>query len=241
MSNIPKIKIGFNKEWETRNWYDTIYSRARFGLKNGSDKWNLGEIPANLPQLLKNISDKNKAIAFIKEKIDDEITKPEITKLIEDSITRAKERWNQIDQDFFFVLSKMLDISISRFEPEYNAYFTLSSRAPFGKNSFMFNKYLNFGDLAMHEIMHIEFLKQYSQFCQEKGLNDEKIDHLKEILTVLLNEDAHNLLSKPDPGYTKHQELRPKILEIYRKIGGKNNNFRNFLDEIIPLIKSANF
>ena len=37
--------------------------------------------------------------------------------------------------------------------------------------------------------MHIEFLKKYHKYCLSKGLTETQVQHLKEILTVLLNED----------------------------------------------------
>lgn len=239
-SVIPIIEIGFDEQWEAANWYETIYSQARYGLRRGGNKWGLGNIPADLPSLLEN-KKKDEAMLFIKQRLEIEIKRPEIAQIIRVSIERAQKRWGQVDKEFFPVLSSMLDVAITRFEPIYYAYFTLSTRAPFGKNAFMFNQYRDFADLAMHEIMHIEFLKEYKQYCAERGLSEEEIEHLKEILTVLLNEDASHLLSKPESGYTKHEQLRTQVLEIYKKNGSKDGNFKIFLEKIIPLIKQANF
>jgi len=81
--------------------------------------------------------------------------------------------------------------------------------------------------------MHIEFLKKYETYCKERGLNNNQIDHLKEILTVLLNDSMKKLLTRPDRGYTKHQELRAVVLEIRK--GSKS--FPDFLDKMIALVK----
>lgn len=238
---IPTVIIGFNKEWEINNWYDTIHSQAKYGLRQGGNKWGLGEIPADLPSLLEKIQNEEEKKIFIEQRLELEIKRPEIVGLIQESVNKARVRWDQVKYDFFPILSDMLDVPSEQFESAYNAYFTLSKRAPFGKNSFMFTRYLDFSDLAMHEIMHIEFLKAYMSYCLEKGLNEEKISHLKEILTVLLNADVRHLLTREEPGYTKHEKLRAEVLEIYKKSGSKKGDFKSFLDKTILLIKRAEF
>ena len=180
-------------------------------------------------------------MSLIRKRLSSEIKRPEITQLINSSIVSTLKRWKEVDKEFFPILSIMIDVSLMQFEPRYRACFTLSSRAPFTKDAFMFNRYLDFADLAMHEIMHIEFLKAYASFCIEQGLSEAQIDHLKEVLTILLNEDARRLLTRLDPGYTKHQEARAKILAIYINNGGSKGDFKNFLKEIIPIIKQCDF
>ena len=203
--NLPIIDIGFDEVWEAENWYGTIFNKPRFGLRSGKDKWNLGDIPADLPELLEKIEDRGDRMSLIRKRLSSEIKRPEITQLINSSIVSTLKRWKEVDKEFFPILSIMIDVSLMQFEPRYRACFTLSSRAPFTKDAFMFNRYLDFADLAMHEIMHIEFLKAYASFCIEQGLSEAQIDHLKEVLTILLNEDARRLLTRLDPGYTKHQ------------------------------------
>ena len=240
-SALPSLKVGFNEEWEARNWYETIYGKARYGLRSGGDRWNLGDIPADLPGDLEKTHTRDEAIALIEKRIAKEMKKPAVEQLVKASIRKARSRWRQVASKFFPILSAMLDVPIGQFEPYYHAYFTLSTRAPFGADAFMFNRFLDFADLAMHEIMHIEFLKSYAEYCKKKDLDQEKLEHLKEILTVLLNEDAGHLLTRPDPGYTKHLSIRPKVLKLYRQSGGREGEFRTFLDKAIELVRQSDF
>ena len=237
---MPIIEIGFDFEWEVRNWYNTIFSKARYGLRKTGSSWGLGGIPEEIPSMLEGVS-KEEAFGRIRQKLTAEIGRPEVATLIKDSIERARKRWDDVAEKFFVALSSMLDIPMQQFEPAYHAYFTLSTRAPFEKNDFMFNKNLDFGDAAMHEIMHIEFLKAYDGYCAEQGLNEEQIAHLKEILTVLLNEDVRDLLTRLEPGYMKHVRLREQVLDMYRKQGGKDGNFKEFLSQVILLVKGFDF
>jgi len=236
-SKIPVVKIGFDKVWEAKNWYETVIKIPKYGLKNSGTKWNLGDIPEDVPRIIAEAGDKNEAESILKKRLEEEISKPEKRKIIEDAVVKAEKRWKKVAGEYFSLLPDLIDVPLENFEKVYLAYFTFSTRCPFYKNTFMFNKYLDFADNAMHEIMHIEFLKKYSKYCMEKGLNDDKIGHLKEILTALLNVAMKHLLSRPDRGYTKHQELRSKAVELYNK----NKIFGEVLDGMIDLVKAANF
>jgi hypothetical protein len=237
LNQIPEVVIGFNEEWEINNWYDTVKKEPNYGLKSGKTRWGLGDIPEDVSAIILDSDSEHTAKSELKIRLENELKKPEKRKLVDETINKAKERWQSVSEDFFPLLSDLLNIPLEKFEKKYFAYFTFSTRCPFFGNTFMFNKYINFSDIAMHEIMHIEFLKEYENYCKEKGLNYEQVGHLKEILTVLLNEPMKNLLIRVDPGYTKHQELRSKAVEIYKT----SENFRVFLDKIIDLIKAASF
>jgi hypothetical protein len=105
----------------------------------------------------------------------------------------------------------------------------------------MFSQFNDFSNSAAHEIMHIEFLKRYSEYCLEKGLSKLQLSHLKEILTVLLNVDAPALLYHPDFGYEKHKEIRLQTKELYIQKKELGQNFIHFLDKVINSVKNTNF
>ncbi|MBU2081911.1 hypothetical protein KKH14_00550 [Patescibacteria group bacterium] len=237
ITHLPEVIIEFNEDWEIDNWYDTVKKDPKFGLSGGKTKWGLGDIPSDVPDIIADITDENSAKEVLKKRLESELEKSERKELIKNEINKAKERWNNVAESYFNLLSDMIEIPIAQFEKQYFAYFTFSTRCPFFKNTFMFNSRLNFADNAIHEIMYIEFLKAYKEYCLKKGLNDNQIDHLKEILTVLLNDSMKGLLSRPDNGYTKHQELRVKALELYKN----SKNFVEFLDKIITVIKLENY
>lgn len=233
---MPKITFRFNGQREISNWYGTIRGTSKFGLSGGRTKYNLGDIPSDMAQIIAD-TDEETSKLLIRKRLEEEYEKPERKKLIEKTIDRAQKRWETVSKEYFRLLSELINVPEEKFEKEYFAEYTFGARCPFFRNSFMFSRFMDFADNAMHEIMHIEFFKEYRNYCKEKGLNDNQIDHLKEILTVLLNESMKNLLSKPEIGYTKHKELRAKALEIHKD----SKNFREFLDKMIELIKKVNF
>lgn len=89
--------------------------------------------------------------------------------------------------------------------------------------------------------MHIEFLKTYASYCKAKGLNENEVQHLKEIITVLLDEDAiiKSIRSRRDAGYTMHEKLRDQVATLYHAHVLGHTPFRAFLDEVITLVKEA--
>ena len=238
---FPKVVIGFDPGWEAQNWYGTFSKEVIYGLKNSKNKFGLGNIPQEIAKIVLNAKSEQEALGLISKEINPFINRPEMKETMSQAISTAKLRWDNVGNQYFTLLSKMLDIPISEFEEQYHAFFTFGVRCPFYSNSFMFNQYMDFADGAMHEIMHIEFLKKYKQYCLDKGLDQTQISHLKEILTILLNRDMSHLLSRPDQGYTKHQEIRPKVLEIYKKSRDNKESFVKFLDKAIALIKNVNF
>jgi len=233
---MPEITFRFNRQREINNWYATLTDTPKFGLRGGRTNWYLGDIPKDVSAEISGF-DEQSAKLVIKERIEKELEKPEVQNLIEEQINKAKERWQIVDKDYFSALSKLINVPVEKFEKQYFAEYTFGSRCPFGKDGFMFSRFKDFAGTAMHEIMHIEFLKEYRNYCKERGLDDNQIDHLKEILTVLLNEPMKDLLSQPDAGYTKHVDLRAKALEIHKN----SKNFSEFLDKMIELVKTANF
>ncbi|HNW96751.1 MAG TPA: hypothetical protein PKL20_02835 [Candidatus Paceibacterota bacterium] len=242
-SFLPKVIFGFSESWEIRNWYETCIKESRFGISTGSNKWDLGDMPLEVAQIIEKEKgiEQEKMLDKIKPVFSEFIQRQEIIELKLKCINNAEKNWHRIASDYFAALSKMLNISINDFKKEYYAYFTFSKRCPFGEDRFMFNRFLDISNIAAHEIMHIEFLRKYKDYCKNKGLSDIKIDHLKEILSVLLNEDMKNILFRPDGGYPKHQEIRSKILEIYQKNKKENKKFIQFLDEAIDVVKEASF
>mgnify|MGYP001591330265 CR=1 FL=1 len=235
--SLPVIIFGFNKDWELRNWYDSCTKKITYDAL-GNKKWDLGGIP----QEIKTVVKEEGIEKTIKNKIENIFNRfleaPKASRIIQDATERAKKRWNEAGTNCIFVLSKMLEIPIEEFEQNYVAYFTFGKRIPFYENRFMFNQFSDFPNTAAHEIMHIEFLKKYKKYCLERGLDETQISHLKEILTVLLNEDMEEFLYLSDRGYDIHKEIRKEVLKLYRDHKKIKQNFTVFLDKVINLLKN---
>lgn len=239
---FPHLVIDFNKEWELQNWYTACTKKSDYGLRGGDDYW-FRELPEAAIKAAQNAKSEEEGIKTLRPIFEEFIKTPEAKKTIEESIVRAEREWRNRGEKFFSALSAMLEIPMGKFEKEYHAHLTFTRRCPFDKNGFMFSRFGRIENTATHEIMHIEFLKAYMGYCKERGLTNSEIQHFKEILTVLLDEDKviRTLRSHRNPGYAKHQEIRPKILKLYQKNGGKNGSFKNFLDKAVPLVKQAKF
>lgn len=237
----PKAIIEFNHQWEVRNWYDTCTKEVIYGLKDGKTKFDLGNMPPKVIDIVTNASSDKEALGLISEELDRFIASHEAQETMLRTIDRAKKRWGDVGNKYFALLSETLDVPISEFEKQYYAFFTFGIRCPFHQNMFMFNQYMDFADMAMHEIMHIEFLKKYKQYCLDKGLDSVQVSHLKEILTVILNYDMSQIMTKPDYGYAKHQTLRKEVSDLYKQTKESGNNFLSFLDLAISAVKSTIF
>lgn len=233
--SFPRVIFGFSESWEINNWYEVCMGRGRFG------QWSTGDIPLEVVQIIKKEKEtkKEEVLDKIRPLFNQFIQKPEIIELKSKYINRVEKNWNHISSNYFTLLSKILDVPVGEFKREYHAFLTFCERCPFGDSEFMFNRFLDISNIAAHEIMHIEFLRKYKDYCKDTGLSNVKIDHFKEILTVLLNEEMSDILFRPDSGYLKHQEIRLKILEIYRKNKKENKKFIHFLDEAIDVIKKT--
>src|SRR3972149_7700132 len=232
-----KIIFGFNKEWELHNWASC--SKIISYDANGQRKWGFGGIPQEVEVLVEKNESEEKLQREIKKVLNKFVKTHKAKCIIKDRSGRAEKRWKETGRECLLGLSKILDIPLKEFEKEYRAYFTFGIRIPFWGNQFMFNQFSDFPNTASHEIMHIEFLKKYSGYCSKKGLDQKQIDNLKEILTVLLNEDLAEFLYLPDRGSDSHKEIRRKVLRLYRKHKKAKRDFPLFLNKVIALMKTS--
>jgi len=234
---IPKIIFGFDKEWELKNWYDTITKNIRYNTDATKTAWGLGSIPEAIKDVMGKYNTEQKIKREIKKIFDDFVKNKKAKAIKSGALKKAKREWDNVGARGFFLMSKMLEIPIKEFEQKYYAFFTFGRRSPFYENKFMFNQFGNFSTQAFHEVMHIEFLKKYCDYLSNKSLSKEQIEHIKEIFTVLLNEDLKELLVVPDKGYSGHQAIRSKILKTYKKHKKTRQNFYTFIDKAVKIFK----
>lgn len=240
--SLPRLIFDFNGKWEIQNWYIACTKESNYGLRGGSDSW-FRDLPEAAVKAAKAASNKEEGVKALLPILNEFIKTPIAQQTIKDSIEHAKQEWGKRENAFFPALSAMLDVPIERFEKEYHAHLTFTRRCPFNKNEFMFSKFGRIENVATHEIMHIEFLKAYEAYCKERGLTDSEVQHLKEILTVLLNEDEiiKNLRSQRESGYTKHEKIREDVAALYKKHKTDGTRFLEFLDEVTSLVKEEKF
>lgn len=139
--------------------------------------------------------------------------------------------------DLFKVLTKITGKKI--YTNKFYATFTLMTSAPYDPD---YNWFMIIAKRSApkqisnicHEILHLQFIYYYKNYCLKKGLTEEQFQDLKESLTFLLNEPIFKrFYLAPDQGYLLHQTLRKKL----KKIWSKEKNFAKFLDKAIEVIK----
>ncbi len=238
----PHILFDFDESWELDNLYTACTKESDYGLRGGKDAW-FRDLPEEIVRVAKGAKDKKDGIRALRPIFDRFVKTSVAQEEIKKSIEFAEHRWKKREAIFFPALSAMLEVPMGKFEKKYRAHLTFTRRCPFNKNEFMFSRLGRIENVATHEIMHIEFLKAYEPHCKEKGLTDLEIQHLKEILTVLLNEDGgtSSVRSQKDLGYTKHQSIREEVAALYRKHITNKTSFTEFLDQVIDLVKQAQF
>lgn len=154
---------------------------------------------------------------------------------IEEKIKSFSEQWGKINDRYFEKLSSILDIKIPQ-NNIYIVYLTNAGSCPFNvfENWLMVRlKDKKIDTTVAHEIMHIEFVKVYGYLYRNSNLLAKQFNDFREAITVLLNEECGDILSRPDYGYQEHQELRNKILELWRK----DKNFKNLIDNSLKFLK----
>ncbi|MDI6780383.1 MAG: hypothetical protein QME25_09420 [Bacteroidota bacterium] len=144
--------------------------------------------------------------------------------------SQLQEYWNTIEEDYFYHLTDRMQLM--SFYNINNLTGFLSTRYGCGYKIdaewfavSVHHSTLRNALIAMHEIMHIFFHKQWWQFCADKGVPAKNIWDIKEAVTVLLNLWFKDVLVDIDLGYNEHTELRHLIKEWFLE----NRNFEKTL------------
>ena len=98
----------------------------------------------------------------------------------------------------------------------FTVYLTTFPRGPYNKEdwSFLFCIYWNTQNIIwafLHEVLHFQFIHYFKENTHIKALTPTQFEMFKESLTVILNEEAKELLFQEDAGYALHAELRKKL------------------------------
>lgn len=99
----------------------------------------------------------------------------------------------------------------------FTVYLTTFPRGPYNKEHwyFLFCIYWNTQNIIwafLHEVLHFQFIHYFKENHHIKLLTPTQFEMLKEALTVILNEEAKELLFQEDKWYAIHAELREKLL-----------------------------
>jgi hypothetical protein len=133
-------------------------------------------------------------------------------------VENYQKLFSEISTDFQTVAERVFGVSLNR---DITAYLTVNTRYPYNIEESSFFVSMSKGDPAMtmmHELWHFYTWEKFGAEEQDR-LGKEKYNEIKEALTVLLNVELKHLLPEGvvDKGYPQHQELREKIVELWKQ------------------------
>lgn len=228
-----KLNFDYNLKKDAWSWVLIAKDKDMWGL---SWRDQIAQIPDELLKKIETVSF-SRAQKIVEDYITKDSKKEYKNKVMKLEMQALEKSWRTVEKKYFEILSVITKQPI--FTEKFSCYFTTGLMCPYNKkeNWFMVSMWHStpFSITTIcHEILHLQFLKYYKKYLEKKGLKNDQIEDLKEVLTFLLNEtEFEGIILSQDNGYPEHQELRKKL----RNIWSKNKNFQNLIDEAIGIIK----
>lgn len=137
---------------------------------------------------------------------------------LQKNILQHQTDWNKVAQEYQKRAESIFSVVLPR---NVTAYLTINGRSPYSiQEDWFFVNAAGFSPrkTVMHELWHFYTWYKYGIVWEQK-IGKQKYNDIKEALTVLLNEECKDLLPEDviDSGYPQHQELRQKIIDIWKK------------------------
>ena len=151
-----------------------------------------------------DISDKEMVRQFIRKFIIDNNID------VSGSVNQIQKNWRSIESEFQTRAEKVFGVKLTG---KITGYLTITGRFPYGTDYFYVSakspsRAVN---IAAHEIWHLYTWKKFG--ISESVIGEERYNEIKESLSVILNPECGDLLTKNDEGYPQHTELRKQILD----------------------------
>jgi hypothetical protein len=245
--NLPKVKfidIPLSKEID---WIHGFLFQNKWG-------WSKYIIKKH-PGIKKIFSLKKETgqIKFLKKYIIE--FRKENKKLIEENKTRYQKEWKKIENDFFIVLSKILQIDWPQ-DKTIRAMISINPICPRFLNDWSFSIFYNYKktshamEVIMHECCHFLYFEKWKQLypkMSHKKFESPYLEwHLSEIIAPIILNDSHvrKFLKQKAAFYAEHNKIKinnktaPRyFVDLYNKFS-KKNNFEGFLRESYRAIKN---
>ncbi len=206
---------------EGRDVYNYLNSVYRFNwLQHGRevDNWVVKFLFPKDLEKIKLAKDENMARMVIRRVVEETARQNRREfKEIKDSVERA---WYKKEELYFEKLEKFYGKPI--FFSQVTAFFTTLPICPYSLREQWFMVSYRFCleeqiRTICHELMHFMFLHHYGDLALERLGSKEKVEVLKEALTVFLNTDFREVISIPDRGYPQEKKLREFLLRKRRE------------------------
>lgn len=220
---MPKITIKLEIEKDAHNWWSACNK-----VSHGVDWKKL--IDSNVSQQL---TDKNQKDAYA-------FLFPYLRKIysqnnLEEKVKELQGGFDNIQQKLFETMEKLTANKIYR--NDFNCFITTFPRFFYDyKNGYVWISYRRKLDyqlsIFLHELLHFQFFAYYGKKVWDI-LGPEKYQHLKEAMTIILDDECQDITMVKDEGYEIHNNLRIELLKIWRAI----RNFNLFIDQSIDFMK----
>lgn len=153
-------------------------------------------------------------------------------------VKQLQEYWDAVEESYFNHLADRMQLTSYYGIEQLSGFLSTRYGSGYNFNEHWFAVSVHNGTLqntrvAMHEIMHIFFHKQWWNFCLEQGVSAKNVWDIKESTTVLLNLWFKDQLIDIDWGYEEHAELRYLIKECFLK----TRDFKKTLKEACEFMK----
>jgi len=228
-----ELNFDYNLKKDAWSWVLIAKDKDMWGL-NWRDQ--IAQIPDELLEKIEKVSFSS-AQKIVENYIAKDSKKEYKDNIMNLEMQALEKSWRTVEKKYFKILSVITKQPI--FTEKFSCYFTTGLMCPYNEKEdwFMVSMWHStpFSITTIcHEIMHLQFLKYYKKYLKKKGLKNDQIEDLKEVLTFLLNEtEFEDIILSQDNGYPEHQKLRKKLKNIW----SKNKNFQNLIDEAICSIK----
>ena len=226
-TELPSLHFAYSLLWDANNWVQSIRKmddrEIDWGIKT------LRKIAPSLVGAIQKAVSNQEALNLTKRRLraSRKGTYP-IQRDATEVVRKMQAEWKRFAPKFWPRLGKILAIPISDMHKKYSAHYTTAVRCPFDRKNwaFMYSRFWSFANTAAHEIMHMEYWDKYEAQIKKFGLTPMQQWNLQEALTVLLNEEMLDILPHPEQGYRGHEQLRKKIVQLWRQTNG---NFKELL------------
>lgn len=175
--------------------------------------------------------------------------------LIEINKANYQKEWEKIAEEFFNILSEIMQINWPENRKNIKAMMSLNPICPrFLKNwsFFIFYNYKKISDaieVIMHESCHFLYFEKWKESfprCNTRSFESPYLEwHLSEILAPIILNDSRiqKILKQKASFYNEHKKIKiegktvPKYFTILYNKSQKKDNFAEFLKEAYKMIK----
>jgi hypothetical protein len=150
-------------------------------------------------------------------------------------IQKTQTDFDKVQKRLFARMEKVTNHPIYR--NDFTCFITSFPRFPYDYEKgyiWISNKRTFDGQVSIfiHELLHFQYFAYFGEKVWDE-LGPNKHGELKEAMTVILNEEFRDFTSEKEEGYEIHQELRKKLLLIWKK----TKNMDLFIEKAIKLMK----